>query len=82
MQQQSNVKLIKAVKPIGQVLNENHKLRVAAYCRVSTDGEEQLNSFTSQVTYYKDKIRENKDWEYVGIYSDEAVTGTKVATRE
>ena len=46
MQQQSNVKLIKAVKPIGQVLNENHKLRVAAYCRVSTDGEEQLNSFT------------------------------------
>lgn len=82
MQQQSNVKLIKAVKPIGQVINENHKLRVAAYCRVSTDGEEQLNSFTSQVTYYKDKIRENKDWEYVGIYSDEAVTGTKVATRE
>ena len=82
MQQQSNVKIIKAVKPIGQVLNDNHKLRVAAYCRVSTDGEEQLNSFTSQVTYYKDKIRENKDWEYVGIYSDEAVTGTKVATRD
>ena len=80
--QQSNVKIIKAVKPIGQVLNESQKLRVAAYCRVSTDGEEQLNSFTSQVTYYKDKIRENKDWEYVGIYSDEAVTGTKVATRD
>lgn len=80
--QQSNVKVIKAVKPAGQVFNINQKTRVAAYCRVSTDGEEQLNSFTSQINYYKEKIAENKDWEYVGIYSDEAVTGTKVATRD
>lgn len=80
--QQNNVKFIKAFKPIGQVINENHKLRVVAYCRVSTDGEEQINSFTSQVTYYKDKIQGNKDWEYAGIYSDEAVTGTKVSTRD
>ncbi len=80
--QQSNVKVIKANKPIGQVLSENQKIRVAAYCRVSTDGEEQLNSFASQVAYYKDKINENKDWEYVGIYSDEAVTGTKATTRD
>ena len=80
--QQSNVKVIKAVKPVGQVFNINQKTRVAAYCRVSTDVEEQLNSFTSQINYYKEKIAENKDWEYVGIYSDEAVTGTKVATRD
>lgn len=80
--QQSNVKVIKAVKPIGQLYQESQKLRVAAYCRVSTDGEEQLNSFTSQVTYYQERIKENKDWEYAGIYSDEAVTGTKVATRD
>lgn len=80
--QQNNVKVIKAVKPIGQMFLESQKIRVAAYCRVSTDGEEQINSFTSQVTYYKDKILENKDWEYAGIYSDEAVTGTKVATRD
>ena len=82
MQQQSNVKIIKAIRPLGQVISEYQKLRVAAYCRVSTDVEEQLNSFASQVNYYKEKIQENKDWEYVGIYSDEAVTGTKVAVRE
>ena len=81
--QQSSVKVIKAVKPIGQILTDNNqKIRVAAYCRVSTDGEEQLNSFASQVKYYTAKIQENKDWQYVGIYSDEAVTGTKAAIRE
>lgn len=80
--QQSNVKVIKAVKPLGQVLLNNQKVRVAAYCRVSTDGEEQLNSFSSQVSYYQEKILENKEWEFAGIYSDEAVTGTKVATRD
>lgn len=80
--QQSNVKVIKAARPIGQLFQENQKLRVAAYCRVSTDEEEQLNSFSSQVNYYKEKILENKEWEYAGIYSDEAVTGTKVTVRE
>lgn len=56
--------------------------RVAAYVRVSTDDEEQLNSFQSQMEYYNEKISKNKEWAFVGIYSDEAITGTKTAKRE
>ncbi len=56
--------------------------RVAAYVRVSTDGEEQLQSFQSQMEYYTDKISKNKDWAFVGIYSDEAITGTKTSKRD
>lgn len=48
--------------------------KVAAYVRVSTDDEEQLNSFQSQMEYYNDKISKNKEWALVGIYSDEAIT--------
>lgn len=56
--------------------------RVAAYVRVSTDGEEQLQSFQSQKTYYEEKISKNKEWAMVGIYADEAITGTKTAKRD
>ncbi len=56
--------------------------RVAAYCRVSTDSEDQLNSYRSQVQYYTDKISENVDWMMAGIYADEAITGTQVAKRD
>jgi len=56
--------------------------RVAAYVRVSTDGSEQLQSFQSQMEYYTDRISKNKEWAFVGIYSDEAITGTKTAKRE
>ncbi len=58
------------------------RLRVAAYCRVSTDGDEQLGSFESQKLYYDEKISSNPDWVNVGIYADEAITGTKVDKRE
>ena len=44
--------------------------RVAAYCRVSTDSEDQLNSYRSQVQYYTDKISENVDWMMAGIYAE------------
>lgn len=46
------------------------KQRVAAYCRVSTDSEEQLNSYAAQKTYYTQKIEENPDWEMAGIFAD------------
>ena len=46
------------------------KQRVAAYCRVSTDSEEQLTSYTAQKAYYTQKIDENPDWEMAGIYAD------------
>lgn len=77
----SSVKLIKGQqRAVTQGIQKG--IRVAAYCRVSTDGEEQLNSFSSQVKYYKEKIQSNPEWIYVGIYSDEAITGTKVTIRE
>ena len=58
------------------------RLRVAAYCRVSTDSEDQLSSYKSQVQYYTDMIKKNKEWVLADIYDDEAITGTQVTKRE
>lgn len=55
--------------------------RVAAYCRVSTDEEEQLSSYEAQKTYYTDKIMCNKEWTMVGIFADEGITGTSAKKR-
>ena len=55
--------------------------RVAAYCRVSTDSEDQLQSYRSQVRYYTDLINGNSDWTMAGIYADESITGTQVDKR-
>lgn len=57
-------------------------LRVAPYARVSTDSEEQLNSYKSQVAYYTDLVEKRIDWVLVDIYADEAITGTQVTKRE
>ena len=56
--------------------------RVAAYVRVSTDDDEQIQSFNSQKQYYQEKISKNKEWVMVGIYADEAITGTKTDKRD
>ncbi|MED4587476.1 MULTISPECIES: recombinase family protein [Priestia] len=61
---------------------EIERLRVAAYCRVSTDSEDQLNSYKSQVAYYSDLIKKNMEWVLADIYADEAITGTQVTKRE
>ncbi|EOZ5096456.1 recombinase family protein [Listeria innocua] len=58
------------------------RIRVSAYCRVSTDSEDQLSSYISQKTYYTDLIQKNSDWIFAGIYADEAITGTQVTKRE
>ncbi len=58
------------------------KLRVAAYCRVSTEQEEQQSSFENQVTYYTNYIESRPDYEMAGIYADEGITGTNVKKRE
>ena len=58
------------------------KLRVAAYCRVSTADEEQAKSYDSMVKYYTDLIKNNSEWEFAGVYADKATTGTKVDGRE
>lgn len=58
------------------------QLRVAAYCRVSTDDEEQLTSYKAQCAYYTDKIMTNPDWTLAGIFADEGITGTSIKKRE
>jgi site-specific DNA recombinase len=58
------------------------KQRVAAYCRVSTDSEEQFNSYTAQKNYYTQKIEENPDWEMAGVFADEGLSGTSLKKRK
>jgi len=58
------------------------KIRVAAYARVSTDTEEQANSYEAQVDYYTNHIQNNPQWEYVNVYADQDRTGTSTKGRE
>lgn len=55
---------------------------MAAYCRVSSSSEDQLNSFAAQNIHYTQYITEHEDWRLVDIYADEGVTGTSVEKRE
>lgn len=57
------------------------RLNVAAYCRVSTDQEEQESSYEAQISYYTEKIGKNKDWQMAGIFADEGITGTQAKKR-
>lgn len=78
-----NVEIIPA-KPkfIRQGLTEQPKLKVAAYCRVSTSEDEQLSSFEAQREYYYSHITSNPSWEYAGIFADEGISGTSTKKRE
>lgn len=58
------------------------RMRVVAYARVSTDNDEQLNSYESQKKYYKEKIMSNDEWSFGGIYADEGISGTQDFKRE
>lgn len=58
------------------------RLRVAAYCRVSTDQEEQLTSYEAQKEHYTQKIESNPDWIMVGIFADEGITGVMAKKRK
>ena len=58
------------------------KLRVAAYCRVSTDSDEQATSYEAQVEHYTEFIKKNPDWEFAGIYADDGISGTNTKKRE
>ena len=57
------------------------KLRVAAYCRVSTDKNDQLNSLESQKKYFTDYIKAHEGWELTEIYYDEGASGTSIKKR-
>lgn len=58
------------------------KRRVAAYARVSTDSDEQLSSYEAQVDFYTRHIQSNPEWEFVGLYADEGISGTNTKKRE
>lgn len=62
-------------------LLDTKKLRVAAYCRVSTASDEQLISLEAQKAHYENYIKSNEEWEFAGLYYDEGVSGTKKAKR-
>ena len=74
-QEQRKVTVIPAKKPMtaATVAGQKKRLRVAAYCRVSTDTEEQLNSYEAQKTYYTQLIQENSEWELAGIFAEAGV---------
>ena len=76
------VRVIPATKTQGAIHSTHDgKKRVAAYCRVSTDSEEQLNSYEAQKSYYTQKIEESSDWEMAEIYADEGISGTSMKKR-
>ena len=77
-----NIKVIIPAKTPEETRQEKRKIRVAAYCRVSTDSKEQETSFDSQVTYYTELINKNPDWELVDIYADPAISGTSRKNRK
>lgn len=58
------------------------KIRVAAYCRVSTDNEEQESSYEVQVKHFTNYINNRNDWELAGIYADDGISGTNTKKRE
>ena len=61
---------------------EIKKLRVAAYCRVSTDNEEQASSYESQIQHYTEYINSKPEWEMVRVYADEGISATSTKGRE
>lgn len=76
------VEVIPAKKLSPKENEEKPKIRVAAYCRVSTDEEEQESSFELQVDHYTKYISAQEDWELAGIYPDKGISGTQVKHRE
>ncbi|MEA4903523.1 MAG: recombinase family protein [Petrimonas sp.] len=77
-------KVVKRIEPIRhKVLKEMRpKTRVCAYCRVSTDSTKQHTSYVAQTEYYQQYIQGRADWEYAGIFADEAKSATKVKNRD
>lgn len=68
-------------KPLAAQQTMKRQLRVAAYCRVSTEEEEQQSSYEAQCSYYTDKIMTNPEWTMAGIFADEGITGTSAKKR-
>jgi len=82
--EQKKIKKITKINPVKPhvMMQLQPQKRVCAYCRVSTDSREQQNSFIAQTAYYEELIGKRSDWEYAGIYADEARSGTKLQKRD
>lgn len=78
---ESNVTVIPAKPQTASNRNQYKQLRVAAYCRVSTEQEEQQNSYQVQIEYYTDLIHSKKEWTLAGIFADEGISGTQTKKR-
>ena len=74
-------KEVKIIRATSKIVDRNI-LRVAAYCRVSTDSNEQELSLDTQRKHYESYIKANSEWEYAGIYYDDGISGTKTAKRD
>ena len=80
----ASVKIIPAMPHAGKTgssVKEKPRLRVAAYCRVSTDTEEQAISYETQVEHYTEYISRNPEWTLAGIYADDGISGTNTKNR-
>ncbi|NPV89866.1 MAG: recombinase family protein [Firmicutes bacterium] len=78
---EKTVTVIPANPTVAAAMNKTRQLRVAAYCRVSTDQEEQQSSYQAQIDYYTDKIAQNPEWKLAGIFADEGITGVSARKR-
>ena len=61
---------------------QSERLRVAAYCRVSTELDEQANSYETQVSHYKELIQKDPSWDFAGIFADDGISGTNTKKRD
>ena len=79
-----SITVIPARRRVGNTVNKEvkPKLRVAAYCRVSTDSDEQATSYDTQVEHYSNFIQKNEEWEFAGIFADDGISGTNTKKRE
>ncbi len=83
MQEKRHVVVVEATKPyITNNLKPKENLRVCAYARVSTNQLDQINSYNAQIEEYSRRIKENPNWEFAGLYSDEGISGTSYKNRK
>lgn len=75
------MKKVTKIDKIKPSIAAKKKLRVAAYCRVSTDSDAQLESLKTQKSHYENYITARDDWKFAGLYFDEGITGTKADKR-
>lgn len=73
---------MRKVMKLEVVPKKQERLKVAAYCRVSSDTDRLLHSLSAQVSYYNKLIQTNPEWEFAGVYSDEGISGTGIAKRK